>query len=108
MAILYQDLIEIIKRDYGLKYNIAIAPGPNEIEDAKKFKVKIILNKSNPINISELISLIKKSSFVISNDTGPAHICTHLNIKGLVLFGSHTTPEKVNIKSENFKSIKGK
>ena len=42
---------------------------------------------------------------MISNDTGPAHICTHLNKKGLVLFGSHTSPEKVSIESENFKSI---
>ncbi len=102
----FKDLIEILNREYGLKYNIAIAPGPNEIDEAKKFKAKIILNKSNYLNIQELISLIKNSSFVISNDTGPAHICTHLNIKGLVLFGSHTTPEKVNIESENFKSIK--
>ncbi len=102
----YQDLIKLIKRDYGLKYNIAIAPGPNEIEDSKKFNTNIILNKSNPISIIELISLIKNSSYVISNDTGPAHICAHLNVKGLVLFGSHTTPEKVSIESENFKSIK--
>ena len=35
-------------------------------------------------------------------------ICTHLNKKGLVLFGSHTTPEKVSIETENFKSIKVK
>ena len=102
----YQDLIKLIKREYGLKYNIAIVPGPNEVEEAKKFNTDIILNKSNPVNIVELISLIKNSSYVISNDTGPAHICAHLNVKGLVLFGSHTTPEKVSIMSENFKSIK--
>ena len=52
------NLIKLIKRDYGLKYNIAIAPGPNEIEDSKKFNTNIILNKSNPISIIELISLI--------------------------------------------------
>ena len=102
----YGSLIELLKREYGSKYNIAIAPGPNDIEEAKKFKVNLILNKSNPINIIELISLIKNSSYVISNDTGPAHICSHLNVKGLVLFGSHTTPEKVSMRSENFKSIK--
>ena len=102
----YDSLIELLKREYGSKYNIAIAPGPNEIEEAKKFKVNLILNKSDPINIIELISLIKNSSYVVSNDTGPAHICAHLNVKGLVLFGSHTTPEKVSIQSENFKSLK--
>ena len=102
----YEDLIKLLRKEYGLKYNIAIAPGPDEIEEAKKYKIDIILNKSNPVNIIELISIIKKSSYVIANDTGPAHICTHLNVKGLVLFGSHTTPEKVSIESENFKSIK--
>ena len=55
--------------------------------------------------MSELISLIKNASYIISNDTGPAHICAHLNKKGLALFGSHTSPEKVSIGSDNFKSI---
>ena len=102
----YQDLISLLKREYGPKYNIAIAPGPREIEEAKKFKAHTILNNNIPLNISELVSLIKNASYVISNDTGPAHICAHLNKKGLVLFGSHTTPEKVSIETENFKSIK--
>ena len=30
----------------------------------------------------------------------------HLNKKGLVLFGSHTTPEKVSMESQNFKSLR--
>tara|TARA_B100000579_G_C22664646_1_gene772598 strand:+ start:31 stop:966 length:936 start_codon:yes stop_codon:yes gene_type:complete len=102
----FTDLLKLMSDKYGLKYNFVIAPGPNEIKEAKKFKANIILNKGNSVDIIELISLIKNSSYVVSNDTGPAHICTHLNVKGLVLFGSHTTPEKVSIESENFKSIK--
>ena len=98
----------MLKREFGKKYNIALAPGPNEIDEAKKFNSDIILNNSQAINILELISLIKGSSYVVANDTGPAHISSHLNVKGLVLFGSHTTPEKVSIVSENFKSIKVK
>tara|TARA_B100000029_G_scaffold410720_1_gene412787 strand:- start:131 stop:964 length:834 start_codon:yes stop_codon:yes gene_type:complete len=104
----YKDLISLLQREYGSKYNIAIAPGPKEIEEAKEFKAHTILNNNIPLNITELVSLIKKSSYIISNDTGPAHICAHLNKKGLVLFGSHTTPEKVSIETENFKSIKVK
>ena len=42
----------------------------------------------------ELVGLIKGASYIISNDTGPAHISAHLNKKGLVLFGSHTSPKK--------------
>ena len=104
----FEDLISLLKKEYGTKYNIAIAPGPREIHEARKFKANIILNKNLPLNIPELVSLIKNSSYVVSNDTGPAHICAHLNKKGLVLFGSHTSPEKVSIETENFKSIKTK
>ena len=50
-------------------------------------------------------SLIKQSSFVIANDTGPAHMTAHLNAKGLTLFGSHTTAYKVSIERRNFKAI---
>mgnify|MGYP001162675703 FL=1 len=101
----YTDLIEDLKRHYGSKYNIAIAPGPGEVEQSTNFKANIILNNNRPLNISELISLINNSSYIIGNDSGPAHISSHLNKKGLVLFGSHTTPEKVSMESENFKSL---
>jgi ADP-heptose:LPS heptosyltransferase len=57
------------------------------------------------LNISQLATLIKDSSFVIANDTGPAHIAAHLNAKGLTLFGKHTTAFKVSIERENFKAI---
>ena len=53
----------------------------------------------------ELAGLIKKSSFVISNDTGPAHMAAHLGVEGIVLFGHHTTPEKVSIETDKFKAI---
>ncbi len=102
----YHNLIKLISDYYGSRYSIGIVPGPNEIEDSKKFNTHILLNQGKPLSILELISVIKKSSYVISNDTGPAHICNHLNVKGLALFGSHTTPEKVSLESENFKSIK--
>tara|TARA_B100002052_G_C15856055_1_gene587548 strand:- start:268 stop:1203 length:936 start_codon:yes stop_codon:yes gene_type:complete len=104
----FEDLINLLQREYSKKYNIVIAPGPKEIDLAKKFKANIILNKGLALNITDLISLISNASYVVSNDTGPAHICAHLNKKGLVLFGSHTTPEKVSIENENFKSIKVK
>ena len=102
----YKDLISLLKRDFSKEFNIAIAPGPNEIDEAKKFDVNVILNKGLPLNINELISLINNSSYIVSNDTGPAHICAHLNKRGVVLFGSHTTPEKVSMESQNFKSLR--
>ena len=86
-------------------YPVLIAPGPKEIEEAIKLNAKTVLFNNEPINIKMLISLISKAKFIISNDTGPAHIASHLNKKGLVLFGSHTTAKKVSIGNTNFKAI---
>ena len=102
----YSILISQLKAKYNSKYNIVIAPGPNEIEDANKFEaIKILNDDKQPLKLDQLISLVNQSSYVVSNDTGPAHICTHLNKNGIVLFGSHTTAKKVSIESKNFKSI---
>ena len=69
------------------------------------FNGKVVLDKDEPVNIKTLISLIKNAKFIVSNDTGPAHIASHLDKEGIVLFGSHTSPRKVNIESYNFKAI---
>ena len=49
--------------------------------------------------------MIKDSSFIIANDTGPAHIAAHVGARGLTLFGKHTTAYKVSIERENFKAV---
>ncbi len=102
----FKELVNKISETYQNKYSILIAPGPNEIKEAESFNSKIVLNEEQkPINLNQLITLINKSSFVISNDTGPAHISSHLNKKGLVLFGSHTSAKKVSIEKEKFRAI---
>jgi len=101
----YNELIESLKNKFNDDYQIITAPGPNEINDAKKINALTILDNGKALNISQLASLIKNSSFVVANDTGPAHIAAHLNVKGLTLFGSHTTAYKVSIERDNFKAI---
>ena len=101
----YNDLINKITEKYNDTYNIVVAPGPNEINDAKKINALCILDNDKALDISQLSALIKTSSFVVSNDTGPAHMTAHLGSKGLVLFGAHTTAYKVSIERENFKAI---
>jgi ADP-heptose:LPS heptosyltransferase len=101
----YNELIELIKNKYGEQIKVVVAPGPSEIDDAKNINAVSILNKDKALDISQLASLIKQSSFVIANDTGPAHISAHLGVKGVTLFGKHTTAYKVSIERENFKAI---
>ena len=101
----FNSLINLIKTKYKDQFKIITAPGPNEINEADQFDAIKILDNGKAISISQLSSLIKKSSFVIANDTGPAHMTAHLNTKGITLFGSHTTAKKVSIERENFKAI---
>ena len=101
----FKELISNIRRNYKNKYSILIAPGPQEVEEAKNLNANIILDNGEPINIKMLISLINGAKYIISNDTGPAHIASHLNKKGLVLFGSHTSASKVSVGNSNFKVI---
>ena len=101
----YNDLIEKFKAKYNDKFKVIVAPGPNEINDSKDINALCILDSGKALNISQLSSLIKDSSFIIANDTGPAHMAAHLGAKGLTLFGSHTTAYKVSIERENFKAI---
>ena len=101
----YNKLIELISVKYGDEYKILTAPGPSEINDAKDINAIALLDNGRALGISQLTSLIKGSSFVIANDTGPAHITAHIGAKGLTLFGKHTTAYKVSIERENFKAI---
>ncbi len=101
----YNDLISMINEKPDNKFKVVIAPGPDEIEDASNINALCILNNGRALNVSQLAALIKDSSFVVANDTGPAHMTAHLGSKGIALFGSHTTSFKVSIETENFKAI---
>lgn len=100
----FNDLIKIIKKN-NVNLEIVIAPGPSEINEAKEIEAISITQRNKSINLLELAGLIKKSSFVIANDTGPAHMAAHLGKMGVVLFGHHTTAKKVSIETDKFKAI---
>ena len=101
----YNELIDLIKSKFQNRFKIVIAPGPSEIAEANQINAICVLDNGAPINISQLSTLIINSSFVIGNDTGPAHMAAHLNAKGITLFGHHTTAIKVSIETDNFKVI---
>ena len=103
----FNELIKIIRRKHE-NLEIVVAPGPGEIEEAKDIDAIRITDKEKEINIMQLAGIIKKSSFVIANDTGPAHMAAHLGKSGIVIFGHHTTPKKVSIETEKFKAIANK
>jgi len=103
----FNELIKIIKSRHD-NFKIVIAPGPGEMEDAKKIEAISITNSGKFLNLLELAGLIKKASYVIANDTGPAHMAAHLGKMGTVIFGHHTTAEKVSIETDKFRAISNK
>ncbi len=101
----YNKLIDLISNKYGEEYKVITAPGPTEISEAKSINALALLDNGRALDISQLTTLIKDSSFIVANDTGPAHIAAHVGAKGLTLFGKHTTAYKVSIERKNFKPI---
>ena len=101
----FKELIFKLKKEYKNKYPILIAPGPQEIKEANELNAKVVKENDNSVDIKTLISLTNNAKFIISNDTGPAHIASHLDKKGIVLFGSHTSAKKVSIENYNFKAL---
>ena len=80
-------------------------PSKDEMEQAKKINSILIAKNNKSLNIMELAGLIKEASFIIANDTGPAHMTAHLGKEGVVLFGYHTTAKKVSIETDNLSAI---
>ena len=100
----YNDLILLINKKYP-NLKVVIAPGPSEIKFANKINALSILENGKSLSLTKLAGLIYNAKFIVSNDTGPAHMAAHLGVSGVALFGYHTTPYKVSIETENFKAI---
>jgi len=103
----YNELIRMIRKK-NKNIEIVIAPGPGEVVEASSFDAKVILDGNQPTNFFQLSKILSESLFVVSNDTGPAHIAAHLGCSGLALFGSHTSSHKVSIKTDHFDVIESK
>ena len=101
----FKQLIQKLKQEFKNKYSVLLAPGPNEIKEANELNAKVVLENNEHVTLKTLVSLIYSAKLIIANDTGPAHIASHLDKKGLVLFGSHTSAKKVSIEYFNFKAI---
>ena len=103
----YNELISLIRKE-NKNIEIVIVPGPGEVVEANKFDAQVILDGNQPTNFFQLAKILSESLFVVSNDTGPAHIAAHLGCSGLALFGSHTSSRKVSIKTNYFDVIESK
>lgn len=85
---LYADFIN--KLDTG-KFTVVLAGKGNDKLKAEKIKTltgKFVIDMFDKLNLPELTELIKRSSLIISGDTGPMHIAEAVNTPLLMLAGS--------------------
>ena len=82
-------------------YQVVVILGPEELELSPSMKGVIFKN----IKWSELSGIMKKSYFVIGNDSGPSHIASCLDINGLALFGKSTSATRSGLKKGKFDTI---
>lgn len=76
-----------------MNLEVVLCGGTLEVDDSKMFEYKIqrnFINLVNKISLYEASKIINKSLFVISNDTGLAHMAMALSKKTLVIMnGNH-------------------
>jgi hypothetical protein len=89
-----------------MSIKLLTAPGPSEINDAKDINALALLDNGRALDISQLTSLIKDSSFVVANDTGPAHIAAHVGAKGLLYLVNIQQLIKLVLKEKILKQLK--
>jgi ADP-heptose:LPS heptosyltransferase len=83
-------------------YQVVVILGPEELELEESMKGIIIFKN---MKWSELTGVMKKSYFVIGNDSGPSHIASCLDINGLVLFGDSTSATRSGLKKSKFNTL---
>lgn len=86
----FSSLMDWIRKKYGLK--IILVSSEEEYNRAERIRYNCsdpdqIINMCGKTSISQLINLISKANFVVSNETGPAHIAGCLGTKVFIISG---------------------
>lgn len=80
---------------------VVVILGPDEVDLAKEMPGHIIKD----IDWFVLAGVLNSASYVIGNDTGPSHIASYLNQRGLAIFGPTTSAGRTEIGRRNFETI---
>jgi ADP-heptose:LPS heptosyltransferase len=95
----FEDLAKLI---ISKGYEVITILGPEELEMNHSFPGHVLKN----LDWFQLSGIIKNSLFVVGNDSGPSHIASCLNNKGLALFGPTTSAIRSELKRGKFEILK--
>lgn len=84
---------------------VVTIPGPDEMALCRTIPGKMLVPEDGYYDFFALAGIVKKSGFVIGNDTGPTHIAAHVGARGLALYSGHTRPEATGIQHSQFHTM---
>ena len=90
--------VDLAKLLISKGYEVITILGPEELEMNRSFPGHVLKN----LDWSQLSGIIKDAYFVVGNDSGPSHIASCLNKRGLALFGPSTSANRSRIKKREF------
>ena len=97
----YKELAEkLIKEDF----KVVSILGPDELD----LENSIPGHKFKNLDLIDVAGIIKKSIFVIGNDSGPSHIASCLRKPGIALFGPTTSATKSELARMPFQILESK
>ncbi|MFV1922578.1 MAG: glycosyltransferase family 9 protein [Methylotenera sp.] len=85
----------------ALGEQVVVIVGPDEVDLAKDMPGCIVKD----LDWFTLAGVLNGSKYVIGNDTGPSHIASYLNKRGLAIFGPTTSADRAEIGRRNFETI---
>jgi ADP-heptose:LPS heptosyltransferase len=94
--------VDLAKLLLSKGYEVITILGPDELEMNHLFSGHVLKN----LDWFQLSGIIKNSLFVVGNDSGPSHIASCLNNKGLALFGPSTSAIRSELRRGKFEILK--
>jgi ADP-heptose:LPS heptosyltransferase len=82
-------------------HQVVVVLGPDEAALAENMPGHVLQG----LNWFELAGVLNNAYYVIGNDTGPSHIASYLNKRGLAIFGPTTSATRAEIGRRHFEVI---
>lgn len=88
----------------GAGYQVATAPGPDELDLCRAIPGKTITGERY-LDYFQLAGFLSKAGFIVGNDTGPSHIAANIKRPGLVLFNQAGAARRTGLDRPNIQAI---
>jgi len=85
----FKEVINKIGKDHGCIFVVTGAKSENDLADFLKSNTEAnVINLAGKLNIKQSGAVIKQCNLFLTNDTGPMHIASILNVPLIAIFGS--------------------